>query len=103
MKTFSEMRIENYVTSLKRFFEDPNTEVLKLDIDMDPDIKDKSIVSFFKLVYKEQKKSSITLTLTRDERPTTEKKKSKRKVKKVNNYNKKDECEIDTSVEYPNQ
>ena len=103
MKTFSEMRIENYVTSLKRFFEDPNTEVLKLDIDMDPDIKDKSIVSFFKLVYKEQKKSSITLTLTRDERPTTEKKKSKRKLKKVNNYNKKGECEITPSIEYPRQ
>lgn len=103
MKTFSEMRMENYVTSLKRFFEDPNTEVLKLDIDMDPDLKDKSIVSFFKLVWKEQKKSSITLTLTRDERSTTEKKKSKRKVKKVNNYNKKGECEITPSIEYPRQ
>ena len=103
MKTFNEMRTENAVTTLKRFFEDPDTEVLKLDVDMDPDVKDEAILSFITLIGKEHKKGSITLMLIRDKRTTTERKKSKRKAKRVDNYNDKGECEIDTSKEYPNQ
>ena len=103
MKTFYEMRMENSIHHLKRTFEDPDTEMLRLDVDMDPEQKEKSLISFMDWVYKEWNKHNLTLLLIRDKRSTTEKKKSKRKLKKVNNYNKKGECEITPSIEYPRQ
>ena len=70
MKTFSEMRLENYITSLKRFFEDPDVEMVKLDVDMDQELKSKGIISFMEMVNREQKKGSITLLLVRDNTST---------------------------------
>ena len=97
------MRMENVITSLKRFFQDPDVESIKLDVDMDPDIKKKGLMNFMSMVDKEQRKGNLTLVMVRNKKTTTEKKKPKRTVKRVNNYNKKGECEIDTSIEYPNQ
>ena len=75
MKTFSEMRMENSIHHLKRTFEDPDTEMLRLDVDMDPEQKEKSLISFMDWVYKEWNKHNLTLLLIRDKRSTTEKKK----------------------------
>ena len=101
MKTFKEMRMETVITSLRRFFEDPNVDVLKLDVDMDSDVKKKGIFDFMSLVDKVQRKRSITLILVRNEKSTTEKK-TKRKLKTVNNYDKHGNFDPDpASIETP--
>ena len=87
MKTFKEMRMETVITSLKRFFEDPNVETIRLDVDLSPDQKNDLIMDFFKMVNKESKRGSVTLMLVTEKESTTEKK-TKRKLKKVNNYDK---------------
>ena len=86
-KTFKEMRMETVRTSLKRFFEDPNVETIRLDVDLSQSQKDDLMSDFFTMVMKERKRGSVTLMLVREQEPTTEKK-TKRKLKKVNNYDK---------------
>jgi acyl-ACP thioesterase len=81
-KTFKEMRMETVITSLKRFFEDPNVETIRLDVDLPPQEKMDMITIFFKLVDKESKRGSVTLMLVREKETTTEKK-TKRKLKKL--------------------
>ena len=100
MKTFGEMRMETVITSLKRFFEDPNVETMRLDADLHPQEKMDMITTFFKLVDRSRHKT-ITLMLVTEKEPTTEKKK-KRKLKKVNNYDKNGKfCPEPASFETP--
>ena len=100
-KTFKEMRMETVITSLKRFFEDPNVETIRLDVDLPPQEKMDMITIFFKLVNRKQREGSITLMLVTEKETTTEKKK-KRKLKKVNNYDKHGNfCPEPSSTESP--